>query len=191
MELLFNSYRTFILYIHTSKIDYQKWIPLCNRSYFDKLITLNHPIDPWIDSFNFIRNIYRSSTYSNLPPINGFRAHLATQQDADNYSKIERESDESAFDRLPRKTKDTISPSSIVPSSIKSNSTAFLFSREFPLRIYIYIYLSLAMQRDLCVSRASLPVLGVHLCDRFAMMYDSRVSLSTRASGSFPSSFPF
>lgn len=34
------------------------------------------------------------------------------------------------------------------------------------------------MQRDLC---ASLPVL--HLCDRFAMMYDSRVSLSTRASG--------
>lgn len=67
----------------------------------------------------------------------------------------------------------------------------FLFSREFPLRIYIYIYLSLAMQRDLCVSRASLPVLGVHLCDRFAMMYDSRVSLSTRASGSFPSSFPF
>lgn len=47
------------------------------------------------------------------------------------------------------------------------------------------------MQRDLCVSRASLPVLGVHLCDRFAMMYDSRVSLSTRASGSFPSSFPF
>lgn len=79
MELLFNSYRTFILYIHTSKIDYQKWIPLCNRSYFDKLITLNHPIDPWIDSFNFIRNIYRSSTCSNLPPINGFRAHLATQ----------------------------------------------------------------------------------------------------------------
>lgn len=50
----------------------------------------------------------------------------------------------------------------------------------------IYIYISLAMQRDLCVSRASLPVLGVHLCDRFAMMYDSRVSLSTRASGSFP-----
>lgn len=41
------------------------------------------------------------------------------------------------------------------------------------------------MQRDLCVSCASLPVLGVHLCDRFAMMYDSRVSLSTRASGSF------
>lgn len=47
------------------------------------------------------------------------------------------------------------------------------------------IYISLAMQRDLCVSCASLPVLGVHLCDRFAMMYDSRVSLSTRASGSF------